>query len=335
MASIKDVITSPIKGKIGAIKRSSGYEYRDFYYKNASGKRVHVVGWHRAVDITTLGTVVAFARGKVVSVVKGITGQCENPSGGNSVTLLHADGCKTIYCHLDNGSNSHLNVGDIVEEGEKLGTDIIKTTGNSTGLHLHFAIYNPNETYQGSNYMNPIDYMQGKKVLNGYANKSSNSSSSAGNKFKIGNKVVINGSLYATSSSNKANGYVSNKTTTITRTSMGAKHPYNTTGDLGWMDEKDIKLVSNSSSNASNSNKTPTSNTSVASSLKVGDKVQIIANGNSMASGKGKTAGGKGYKMYITKIHVGRAYPYQVGNKGKTDSKNTTGFYKASALKKI
>lgn len=168
MAVISNVVKSPIQGAIGTLNRSSGYEYRDFWYTDASGKRVHVVGYHRAVDITTLGTVVAFARGKVVAITKGVKGQTTNPSSGNSVTLLHANGCKTLYCHLDYGSNDHLNVGDIVEEGAKLGTDVVQTTGNSTGLHMHFAIFNPNETYQNSNYMNPIDYMQGKKALLGY-----------------------------------------------------------------------------------------------------------------------------------------------------------------------
>jgi len=163
MAKIYDVVKSPIKNKIGTISRSSGYEYRDFWYKNSNGQKVHVVGWHRAIDITTLGTIIAFAKGKVISVVKGVTGQTTNPSGGNSVTLLHANGCKSVYCHLDNGSNNHLNVGDIVNEGDTLGKDVIKTTGNSTGLHLHFAIYN------GSEYVDPTNYLQGKKTLVGYA----------------------------------------------------------------------------------------------------------------------------------------------------------------------
>lgn len=70
MAYIYNVVKSPIKGKTGTLSRSSGYEYRDFWYTNASGQRVHVVGWHRALDITTLGTIVAFARGKVVSIQK-------------------------------------------------------------------------------------------------------------------------------------------------------------------------------------------------------------------------------------------------------------------------
>lgn len=172
MASINNVVKSPIKGKTGTLSRSSGYEYRDFWYTNASGQRVHVVGWHKALDITTLGTVVAFARGKVVSIVKGITGQTTNPSGGNSVTLLHANGAKTLYCHLDNGSNNHLKVGDIVEEGAKLGTDTIKTTGNSTGLHLHFGIY------VGSDYVDPTPYLQGTKSISGYGETSTNTSSS-------------------------------------------------------------------------------------------------------------------------------------------------------------
>lgn len=176
MAYIYNVVKSPIKGKIGTISRSSGYEYRDFYYTDSNGKRVHVVGWHRAIDITTLGTVVAFAKGKVVSVVKGITGQTTNPSGGNSVTLLHANGCKTQYCHLDNGSNNHLKVGDIVNEGDKLGTDIIKTTGNSTGLHLHFAIYN------GTEYVDPTPYLQGSKQLVGYGNVSTSSNANTAKK---------------------------------------------------------------------------------------------------------------------------------------------------------
>ena len=167
MAYIYNVVKSPIKGKTGTLSRSSGYEYRDFWYTNASGQRVHVVGWHRALDITTLGTVVAFARGKVVSIQKGITGQTTNPSGGNSVTLLHANGFKTLYCHLDNGSNNHLNIGDIVEEGAKLGTDVIKTTGNSTGLHLHFGIYD------GSSYVDPTPYLQGSKTVVGYGGSSS------------------------------------------------------------------------------------------------------------------------------------------------------------------
>lgn len=61
-------------------------------------------------------------------------------------------------------------------------------------------------------------------------------------KFKIGDKVVINGDLYVSSNALKPVSSVKNKVTHITRIASGSKHPYNTTGDLGWMDESSIKL---------------------------------------------------------------------------------------------
>jgi len=67
--------------------------------------------------------------------------------------------------------------------------------------------------------------------------------------------------------------------------------------------------------------------------LKVGDKVQIVGTGKSTANG-GTNTRCVGTFRYITKIHSGKAYPYQVGKKGKTDGANTTGFFKADALKK-
>lgn len=61
-------------------------------------------------------------------------------------------------------------------------------------------------------------------------------------KFKIGDKVIINGNLYKPSNAILPSGSVKNKVTNITRTANGSKHPYNTTGDLGWMSESSIKL---------------------------------------------------------------------------------------------
>lgn len=60
-------------------------------------------------------------------------------------------------------------------------------------------------------------------------------------KYKIGDKVIITGELYYSSNDTKPSGYVKDKKTTITRVVSGARHPYNSTGDLGWCDEKSIK----------------------------------------------------------------------------------------------
>lgn len=64
-----------------------------------------------------------------------------------------------------------------------------------------------------------------------------------GMKFKIGDEVIVNGELYRGSNDTTPAGRVTDKTTKITRVAEGSKHPYNTTGDLGWMDEEDIKYV--------------------------------------------------------------------------------------------
>ena len=61
-------------------------------------------------------------------------------------------------------------------------------------------------------------------------------------KFKIGDKVVLNGYIYASSNAFSPANKITNLKTTITRIAQGARHPYNTTGDLGWCDESSLKL---------------------------------------------------------------------------------------------
>ena len=137
-------------------------------------------------------------------------------------------------------------------------------------------------------------------------------------KFNIGDKVVINGPLYVSSNAASPSGSVSNKVTNITRKVPGTAHPYNTTGDLGWMNESDIKAYTE-----------PTPAPTPSTGLKVGDKVKIIGTGKASSYGDNPTAGGIGWNREILKIWDGRPYPYQVGN-----STGTTGFYKESSLQK-
>ena len=59
-------------------------------------------------------------------------------------------------------------------------------------------------------------------------------------KFNIGDKVYIEGNLYINSNASEPAGYTAKKLTEITRVNPGSAHPYNTTGDLGWMDEASI-----------------------------------------------------------------------------------------------
>lgn len=138
-------------------------------------------------------------------------------------------------------------------------------------------------------------------------------------KFNIGDKVIINGALYVSSTASSPAGSVSNKVTNITRKAPGTAHPYNTTGDLGWMDESSISAY----------NEPTPAPAPTPRPLSVGDTVEIVGTGNGSSYGTSNTAYGIGWTRQILKIWDGRSYPYQVGN-----STGTTGFYRAEALKR-
>ena len=69
-------------------------------------------------------------------------------------------------------------------------------------------------------------------------------------KFSVGDYVLVSGPLYANSNAASATSSIKNRVTTITRIALGAKHPYNTTGDLGWMDESSITKIEKTSASS-------------------------------------------------------------------------------------
>lgn len=72
-----------------------------------------------------------------------------NGGYGNMVQINHNNGMTTLYAHL---SSIDVSVGQVVGKGQKIG--IMGTTGNSTGIHLHF------EVYKNGQLQNPIDYLR-------------------------------------------------------------------------------------------------------------------------------------------------------------------------------
>lgn len=55
---------------------------------------------------------------------------------GNKIVINHNNGMKTLYAHL---SSINVRPGQVVEKGTAIG--IMGSTGNSTGVHLHFEIH--------------------------------------------------------------------------------------------------------------------------------------------------------------------------------------------------
>jgi hypothetical protein len=79
----------------------------------------------------------------------------------NAVYVRHADNSVAWYGHMKNGSLISKAVGDTVVTGERLG--VVGSSGNSTGPHLHFELYNASnqlqDPYQGTcNSMNNFSW---------------------------------------------------------------------------------------------------------------------------------------------------------------------------------
>ena len=111
--------------------------------------------------------------GKVVECVKNIKGYDKVNKSGNYIMVYHGkniEGKKiyTKYNHLDYGSVK-LNIGDEVKTGAIMGTNNIKTTGYSTGLHLHFSVK------ENSSYVDPKPYLKAVKLLPNVIDESSDS----------------------------------------------------------------------------------------------------------------------------------------------------------------
>lgn len=114
--------------KDARVKKAASY-----LIKPAKGIDWGIIHANNGVDIaSSCGTrIVAAAAGTVKEVGTGWNG-----GYGNSVLIKHANGTKTFYAHL---AAIAVEVGDVVEQGQKIGT--VGITGKSTGCHLHFEVH--------------------------------------------------------------------------------------------------------------------------------------------------------------------------------------------------
>lgn len=159
----------------------------------------------------------------------------DNLGGGLTLTIKYDNGYISDFKHL---SEVLVKIGDRVTQLQQVA--VMGNTGwDTTGPHLHF-----NLSLNGSR-VNPIEHCYiypNQEVATKDKDKVKYYKGDDNMKFTIGNRVIVSGNLYANSNAKTASGKVENKVTTITRVASGTLHPYNTTGDLGWMNEKDIKL---------------------------------------------------------------------------------------------
>ncbi|ALC88535.1 peptidase M23 [Bacillus sp. FJAT-18017] len=67
---------------------------------------------------------------------------------GNKIVIDHNNGFRTVYAHL---SSIDVNVGQTVARGAKIGN--MGSTGDSTGIHLHFEVYKNGSLQNAMNYL--------------------------------------------------------------------------------------------------------------------------------------------------------------------------------------
>ncbi|OMF25806.1 hypothetical protein BK133_21020 [Paenibacillus sp. FSL H8-0548] len=96
---------------------------------------------HNGVDYTGNKNIMASDTGVVEFVGT-------KPGLGKTIIIDHKNGYKTVYGHL---SSYKITKGKIVEKGDIIG--IMGSTGNSTGVHLHF------EVHKNGVLQNPLKYL--------------------------------------------------------------------------------------------------------------------------------------------------------------------------------
>ena len=98
--------------------------------------------YHKGIDIAGVSNRTIMAADNGVVTFAGWDG-----GYGNKVIINHNNGFRTVYAHL---SSINVSVGQTVKKGQAIGS--MGSTGDSTGVHLHF------EMYRNGSLVNPLNY---------------------------------------------------------------------------------------------------------------------------------------------------------------------------------
>lgn len=111
------------------------------------GWRPEFGGFHRGIDIIDIYN----AYGPIYAPDNGTIAETGyNDAFGNYVEIDHHNGLYTRYFHMSEIAGWY--VGETIMKGDRIGN--IGTTGDSTGPHLHFEIWENGENVDPCNYLN-------------------------------------------------------------------------------------------------------------------------------------------------------------------------------------
>jgi hypothetical protein len=139
------------------------FTYNDTSYHKSSPKgQPWSLGYHTGTDISqgiSRGTPVhAPVKGTVVKAGFNVEGSAY----GNAVLIKMDDGYYMLFAHLD--SVAGIRAGDKIPAGAFIGR--VGDTGAKGQVHLHLEVRTPKSggKFGAGNFVNPIDYLNGKKV---------------------------------------------------------------------------------------------------------------------------------------------------------------------------
>lgn len=116
-------LVQPVSGAV-----TSGFGNRDAFMTDSGAMSS---SYHEGIDIgAAYGDAVGAAGAGTVTMAGW------NGGYGNSVMIDHGNGLSSMYAHL---SSIMVAVGDVVKALQTIG--LVGSTGNSTGAHLHFGLY--------------------------------------------------------------------------------------------------------------------------------------------------------------------------------------------------
>lgn len=281
------------------IKSVEPYVTSPFGWRTLNGVR----GYHLGVDYGTNGKKVpcyALENGYVVRT-------WQDTAGALGVDVAYPRlGYVGVYVHLD---KINVTKGQNVTSETKIGNT--GKTGNATGVHLHFGWYpisDINVAYANRGWTDFEAYIYPEE-------EKEEPVETVERKYKVGDKVVFTGTLYADSYGGGAGQSRTNLEAVISKVNdkANATKPYLINDGLGWVAESDLSI----------------SSTQENVELKIGDRVKSIDYGRAAFDGSGNRAR-IGSVGTITKIRLEYPYPYEI-----SDSQGVLGRYKASGLQKI
>lgn len=202
-------------------------EYNDYYITDKFGPREPIKtpsgttsSFHKGVDYGTHSKPY-----NQYAVENGVVLEASTSNScGNYVWIEYPRlNLKMCHYHL---KEFYVKKGQKVDNNTLIG--ITGKTGMATGVHLHLGIFD----YAKNDYIDPeeYNYVEYQPVEL---------------KYNIGDKVIVNGTLYGDPYGNDPGQTVTDRQTIITRRveDKPVPYPYNTTGDLGWVGEDELTLV--------------------------------------------------------------------------------------------